>query len=98
MVLNPGQYTSQHADEDEDALHRSGKGGKKSGKAVRTASSKDNVDSKWCIDGANEVANHVLQVLKLDGVRAASVLDDQPYNEIGDEVDFGDQLVQFQAY
>ncbi|KIK37150.1 hypothetical protein CY34DRAFT_109229 [Suillus luteus UH-Slu-Lm8-n1] len=98
MVLNPGQYLSQRADEDGAALHQSGKGGKKSGKAVRTASSKDNVDSKQCVDRANEVANHVLQVLKLDGAQAASVLDDRPYDEVGDEVEFGDQLVRFQAY
>ncbi|KAG2738868.1 hypothetical protein P692DRAFT_20823203 [Suillus brevipes Sb2] len=37
---------SQRADEDEDALQRSGKWGKKSRKAVKTASSKYNVDLK----------------------------------------------------
>lgn len=99
MVLDPGQYISQCANEDEDTPHQSGKGGKKKNrKAIRTASSKYNVDSKWCIDRATEIANHVLQVLKLDSVRAASVLDDQLYDEVGDEVEFGDGLVQFQAH
>ncbi|KAG1818942.1 hypothetical protein EV424DRAFT_1539898 [Suillus variegatus] len=99
MVLNPGQYISQRASEDEDMPHRSGKGGKKakSRKAVKTAS-KNNVDSKHCIDRADEIANRVLQALELDGPQAASVLDDQSYDEVGDEVELGDELAQFQAY
>ncbi|KAG2110434.1 hypothetical protein BD769DRAFT_1674595 [Suillus cothurnatus] len=99
MVLNPGQYISQRASEDEDVPHQFGKSGKKarSRKALKTAP-KNNVDSKLCIDRADEIANRVLQTLELDGPRAASVLDDQPYDEVGDEVELRDQLVQFQAY
>ncbi|KAG2062750.1 hypothetical protein BDR04DRAFT_1123729, partial [Suillus decipiens] len=94
MVLNPGQYISQRASEDEY-----GKGGKKtkSRKAIMTYS-KNNVDSKYCIESADEIANHVLQVLQLDGSRAASVLDDQPYDMVGDEVELRDELAEFQAY
>ncbi|KAG1855274.1 hypothetical protein F4604DRAFT_1932333 [Suillus subluteus] len=100
MVLNPSQYISQRASESEDMLHRSGKGGKKmkSRKAVKTTSSKNNLDSKRCIDMADEIANCVLKALKLDNPRAASVLDDQPYDEVGDEVELGEELAEFQVY
>ncbi|KAG2128927.1 uncharacterized protein EDB93DRAFT_1256470 [Suillus bovinus] len=98
MVLNPGQYMPQCTSEDDDLPHRPGKGGKKAKgrKAVKT--SKNNLDSKCCINQANEIANCVLQVLKLDSAGAVSVLDDQPYNEVGDEVELGGALAQFQAY
>jgi hypothetical protein len=37
----------------------------------------------------------MLQVLKVDSIQAASVLNDQLYDEIEDEVEFGDRLYSF---
>ncbi|KAG1753303.1 hypothetical protein EDB19DRAFT_1824049 [Suillus lakei] len=99
QALSLCQYILQHAIEDDNVPQPSEKGGKKKGKGkgVKTAL-KDNIDSKHCSNRADKFATLLLQALNLKSLQAASVLDDQPYNEVGAEVEFMDVLTQFQAY
>jgi hypothetical protein len=92
MIIEASKYTSQRAGENTQPSS------KKNGKKKASHPAGDEHGSRTCIDRANGVAEAIFDHLKLDIPRASSVLDDRPWDQVGDVVELDNAVVEFQIW
>jgi hypothetical protein len=92
MIIEPSLYASQRAGENTQPSS------KKNSKKKASHPADDEHESRTCIDRAEGVAEAVFDHLKLDGPKTSLILDDRPWDQVGDVVTLGSAVVKFQIW